>query len=62
VSIRLRLALYYGALFAVILLLVLLLGYAIHGIQGRVEDVLSLYVTIFPDPLDQGSAGEIPAR
>jgi len=22
----------------------------------------SLYVTIFPDPLDQGSAGEIPAR
>ena len=22
----------------------------------------SLYVTIFPDPLDQGSAGNIPAR
>jgi two-component system, OmpR family, sensor kinase len=31
VSIRLRLALYYGALLAVILLLVLLLGYAIHA-------------------------------
>jgi len=38
VSIRLRLALYYGALFAVILLLVLLLGYAIHA-RGQYDDL-----------------------
>jgi len=38
VSIRLRLALYYGALFAVILLLVLLLGYAIHS-RGEYDDL-----------------------
>jgi two-component system, OmpR family, sensor kinase len=38
VSIRLRLALYYGALFAVILLLVLLLGYAIHA-RGEYDDL-----------------------
>jgi two-component system OmpR family sensor kinase len=38
VSIRLRLALYYGALFAVILLLVLLLGYAIHA-KGQYDDL-----------------------
>jgi two-component system, OmpR family, sensor kinase len=38
VSIRLRLALYYGALFAVILLLVLLLGYAIHS-RGEYNDL-----------------------
>ncbi len=37
-SIRLRLALYYGALFAVILLLVLLLGYAIHA-RGQYDDL-----------------------
>jgi two-component system, OmpR family, sensor kinase len=38
VSIRLRLALYYGALFAVILLLVMLLGYAIHA-RGEYDDL-----------------------
>jgi two-component system OmpR family sensor kinase len=38
VSIRLRLALYYGALFAVILLLVMLLGYAIHA-RGEYNDL-----------------------
>ena len=37
-SIRLRLALYYGALFAVILLFVLLLGYAIHA-RGEYDDL-----------------------
>ena len=37
-SIRLRLALYYGALFAVILLFVLLLGYAIHA-RGQYDDL-----------------------
>ena len=37
-SIRLRLALYYGALFAVILLLVMLLGYAIHA-RGQYDDL-----------------------
>jgi signal transduction histidine kinase len=37
-SIRLRLALYYGTLFAVILLLVLLLGYAIHS-RGQYDDL-----------------------
>ncbi len=37
-SIRLRLALYYGALFAVILLLVMLLGYAIHA-RGEYDDL-----------------------
>ena len=37
-SIRLRLALYYGTLFAVILLLVLLLGYAIHA-RGQYDDL-----------------------
>jgi len=37
-SIRLRLAWYYGALFAVILLLVLLLGYAIHA-RGEYDDL-----------------------
>ncbi len=37
-SIRLRLALYYGALFAVILLLVLLLGYALHA-RGQYDDL-----------------------
>lgn len=37
-SIRLRLALYYGALFAVILLFVLLLGYAIHS-RGEYDDL-----------------------
>jgi signal transduction histidine kinase len=38
VSIRLRLALYYGTLFAIILLLVLLLGYAIHA-RGQYDDL-----------------------
>jgi signal transduction histidine kinase len=38
VSIRLRLALYYGALFAVILLFVMLLGYAIHA-RGEYDDL-----------------------
>jgi two-component system OmpR family sensor kinase len=38
VSIRLRLALYYGALFAVILLLVMLLAYAIHA-RGVYDDL-----------------------
>ena len=37
-SIRLRLALYYGALFAVILLFVMLLGYAIHA-RGEYDDL-----------------------
>ena len=38
-SIRLRLALYYGALFAVVILLfVLLLGYAIHS-RGEYDDL-----------------------
>ncbi len=37
-SIRLRLALCYGALFAVILLLVMLLGYAIHA-RGEYDDL-----------------------
>ena len=36
----------------------------LHPIAGLAEVARcpSLYVTIFPDPLDQGSAGEIPAR
>jgi signal transduction histidine kinase len=38
VSIRLRLAFYYGALFAVILLLVMLLGYALHA-RGQYDDL-----------------------
>ena len=37
-SIRLRLAFYYGALFAVILLFVMLLGYAIHA-RGEYDDL-----------------------
>jgi signal transduction histidine kinase len=37
-SIRLRLAMYYGALFAVILLFVMLLGYAIHA-RGEYDDL-----------------------
>src|SRR6266699_2352193 len=37
-SIRLRLAFYYGALFAVILLFVLLLGYAIHA-RGEYDEL-----------------------
>jgi signal transduction histidine kinase len=38
VSIRLRLALYYGALFSAILLLVMLLGYTIHA-RGEYDDL-----------------------
>ena len=59
-SIRLRLALYYGALFAVILLLVLLLGYAIHA-RGEYDGLdRTLLVSSDHAAAEAGSGGGGP--